>query len=119
MNNDEAFNIFQGIDYREPLLRSHDHDGGCQPVRKGAISGNNRDTDHAVTHRKTGSWINDMGVTDPVYFKKITVEAVASAITECISNDRYRKKAVEISKKLESVDGVELTVQYIEKEFGG
>lgn len=53
------------------------------------------------------------------YFKKITAQAIAAAITECISNDKYKQKAVEISKKLESVDGVDLTVQYIKEEFGG
>lgn len=52
------------------------------------------------------------------YFKQITSEAIASAITDCISNEQYKEKAVEISKKLESVDGIELTIQYIEKEFG-
>ena len=50
-------------------------------------------------------------------FKKITAGAISSAITECISNDKYRKNAVEISQRLLKVNGIELTVQLIEKEF--
>ncbi len=50
-------------------------------------------------------------------FKKITAEAISSAITECNSDERYKKKAEEISKRLQNVNGVELTVQLIEKEL--
>jgi vancomycin aglycone glucosyltransferase len=50
-------------------------------------------------------------------FKKITAAAISSAITECISNDKYKKNAVEISQRLQKVNGIELTVQLIEKEF--
>jgi len=50
-------------------------------------------------------------------FKKITAEAISTAIKECISNDRYRKTAESISKKLQNSNGIELTVQLIEKEF--
>jgi len=49
-------------------------------------------------------------------FKKITAEAISSAITECISNDKYKKNAEEISKRLQHVNGIELTIQLIEKE---
>jgi vancomycin aglycone glucosyltransferase len=50
-------------------------------------------------------------------FKKITAEAISSAITECVTNDEYKKRALEISERLNNVNGVELTVQLIEKEF--
>jgi UDP:flavonoid glycosyltransferase YjiC (YdhE family) len=54
---------------------------------------------------------------DTCDFKKITKEAVSSAITDCISNANYRKNAESISKKLRNSDGIELTVQLIEREF--
>jgi len=50
-------------------------------------------------------------------FKKITAEAISSAIKECISDEKYKTKAVEISQRLQNVNGIELTVQLIEKEF--
>jgi vancomycin aglycone glucosyltransferase len=50
-------------------------------------------------------------------FKKMTAEAISTAITECISNDIYKKNAVEISQRLQYINGIELTVQLIEKEF--
>jgi vancomycin aglycone glucosyltransferase len=51
------------------------------------------------------------------HFKKITAAAISSAITACIANDSYKKNAVEISQQLQHVNGVELTVQFIEREF--
>jgi vancomycin aglycone glucosyltransferase len=50
-------------------------------------------------------------------FKKMTAESISSAIKECISDEKYKKNAEEISKRLQNVNGVELTVQLIEKEF--
>ena len=50
-------------------------------------------------------------------FKKVTPEAISSAITECISDEKYKTKAVEISQRLQNVNGIELTIQLIEKEF--
>ena len=50
-------------------------------------------------------------------FKQISAEAISSAITDCISNDTYKKTAGEISQRLKNVNGIELTVQLIEKEF--
>jgi vancomycin aglycone glucosyltransferase len=50
-------------------------------------------------------------------FKKMTAESISSAITECIRNDKYRKNALEISQRLKNVNGIELTIQLIEKEF--
>jgi vancomycin aglycone glucosyltransferase len=54
---------------------------------------------------------------DTCDFKKMTAEAISEAITECITNDKYKKNAVEILQRLQHVNGVELTIQYIEKEF--
>lgn len=51
-------------------------------------------------------------------FKKITPDAISNAIIDCVSNESYRKNAAEISKRLQNVNGLELTVQLIEKEFG-
>jgi vancomycin aglycone glucosyltransferase len=50
-------------------------------------------------------------------FKKITAEAISSAITECITNDKYKKNAEDISQRLQNINGIELTIQLIEKEF--
>ena len=50
-------------------------------------------------------------------FKKITAGAISAAITECITNDKYRKNAGDTSQKLHNKNGTELTVQLIEKEF--
>jgi vancomycin aglycone glucosyltransferase len=54
---------------------------------------------------------------DTCDFKKITAEAISSAITECVSNDKYKKNAEDISQRLQNVNGIELTIQLIEKEF--
>ena len=54
---------------------------------------------------------------DTCDFKKITPEAISSAITECISDERYKKNSLEISQRLQNVNGIELTVQLIEKEL--
>ena len=56
---------------------------------------------------------------DTCDFKKITANAISAAIEECVSNDRYRKNAAEVSQILQDVNGVELTTQLIEKEFLG
>jgi vancomycin aglycone glucosyltransferase len=50
-------------------------------------------------------------------FKKMTAKEMSSAITACISNEIYKKNAVEISQRLQNLNGIELTVQLIEKEF--
>ncbi len=50
-------------------------------------------------------------------FKKITADAISSAITECTSDGKYRKNAEEISQKLQNTNGIELTIQLIEEEF--
>jgi vancomycin aglycone glucosyltransferase len=52
---------------------------------------------------------------DTCDFKIITPEAISSAISACISADRYRKNTEEMSQRLQKVNGVELTVELIEK----
>ncbi|OFY62175.1 MAG: hypothetical protein A2V64_00905 [Bacteroidetes bacterium RBG_13_43_22] len=54
---------------------------------------------------------------DTCDFKKMTAESISEAIKECITNSKYKQNAVEISKKLQNVNGLELTVDLIEKEF--
>ena len=54
---------------------------------------------------------------DTCDFKKITAEAITSAIRACITNDIYKKNAVEISQRLQNVNGIELTIELIEREF--
>jgi vancomycin aglycone glucosyltransferase len=50
-------------------------------------------------------------------FKKITSEAISTAITECILNDQYKRSALDISQKLKEVNGLDLTVQLLENEL--
>lgn len=50
-------------------------------------------------------------------FKKISVESIASAITACVTNEKYERNARELSERLNRVNGIEITVQLIEKEF--
>lgn len=50
-------------------------------------------------------------------FKKLTANALSSAITECITNDKYKKNALDISQKLKGSNGLELTLKLIEKEL--
>ena len=50
-------------------------------------------------------------------FKKITTDAISAAIIECISNNNYSKNAESISKSLQNSNGIEMTIQLIEREF--
>ena len=54
---------------------------------------------------------------DTCDFKKISAEAISAVITACVTNEQYKKNAVEISQRLQQVNGVEMTVKLIEKEF--
>jgi len=54
---------------------------------------------------------------DTCDFKKMTAEAISSAITACVTTDIYKKNAAAVSQKLQRVNGLELTIQLIEKEF--
>jgi vancomycin aglycone glucosyltransferase len=50
-------------------------------------------------------------------FKKLSAKTLSNAIVECLSNDMYKKNAEDIAERIKGIDGVELTVQLIEKEF--
>ena len=47
-------------------------------------------------------------------FRKLSEVALSSAITECVTNDKYRKNAIEIAKRIQGTDGLQLTVQLLE-----
>lgn len=48
-------------------------------------------------------------------FKKLSANALSLAIAECVTNDKYKKNAVKISQKLQDSNGLELTLELIEK----
>lgn len=50
-------------------------------------------------------------------FKKLSAKAIISAITECETNDKYKKNAEEISQKLQKTNGLELTLKLIDNEL--
>ena len=50
-------------------------------------------------------------------FKKISASALISAINECVTNENYKKNARDISQKLETSNGLELTIELIENEL--
>ncbi len=54
---------------------------------------------------------------DTCEFKKMTAESISSAIKECVTNEKYRKNAAEMSQKLQNVNGLELTIELIENIF--
>jgi UDP:flavonoid glycosyltransferase YjiC (YdhE family) len=54
---------------------------------------------------------------DTCDFKKMTAESIAGAIRECVTNSKYKQAAAEMGQKLQKVNGIELTVELIEKEF--
>lgn len=50
-------------------------------------------------------------------FKEMTAESISIAINECIKNNLYRNNALDLADKLKNSNGIELTIQLIEKEF--
>jgi len=52
---------------------------------------------------------------DTCDFKKMTAESISSAIRECVTNDTYKKNAAEMSERLKNANGIDLTVQLVEK----
>ena len=50
-------------------------------------------------------------------FKKLSADVLSSAITECVTNDKYKKNALEISQRIQNTNGLELTLKLIEKEL--
>ena len=47
-------------------------------------------------------------------FKKLSANALSSAITECITNEKYRLNAQGVSRKLQNSNGIGLTLDLIE-----
>ena len=50
-------------------------------------------------------------------FKKISEDILISSINECVSNEEYRKNALEFSHKLQNSNGLESTIELIENEL--
>lgn len=50
-------------------------------------------------------------------FKEMKAESISSAIKECITNNTYRTKAIDLSNRLKKSNGTALTIQLIENEF--
>jgi vancomycin aglycone glucosyltransferase len=50
-------------------------------------------------------------------FKKLSAEALSSAINDCVNNSEFKKKADEISEKLKMTNGLDLTINLLEREF--
>ena len=47
-------------------------------------------------------------------FKEISAKVISAAINECVAKEQYKANAVELSKRLEGKDGVDMTIQVIE-----
>lgn len=50
-------------------------------------------------------------------FKKLSANALSSAIKDCVNNSEFKKKAYEISEKLKMANGLDLTINLLEREF--
>jgi UDP:flavonoid glycosyltransferase YjiC (YdhE family) len=50
-------------------------------------------------------------------FKKLSSKDLSSAIKECVTNDKYKEKAMEISRQLQDSNGLEMTLELIEDEL--
>jgi vancomycin aglycone glucosyltransferase len=50
-------------------------------------------------------------------FKKLSARTLISAIIECTTNEKYKENAVNLSRTLRCSNGLELTLQLIEKEM--
>lgn len=50
-------------------------------------------------------------------FKKLSADILISSINECVTNERYRKNALEISTKLQNSNGLEMTIEIVENEL--
>ena len=50
-------------------------------------------------------------------FKKLSSNDLSSAIIECVTNGKYKSKAMEISRQLQDSNGVEMTLELIEDEL--
>jgi UDP:flavonoid glycosyltransferase YjiC (YdhE family) len=50
-------------------------------------------------------------------FKKLSVKTLSAAITYCVNNSGFKKKACEISDKLKTTNGLDLTINLVEREL--
>ena len=50
-------------------------------------------------------------------FKKLTANAISSAIKECVNNIGFKEKAGEIAEKLKITNGLASTIDLLEREF--
>jgi vancomycin aglycone glucosyltransferase len=50
-------------------------------------------------------------------FKKLSAKILSEAITECLSNGKYKQKSVEISKIIKNNDGIGKTMKVIEEDM--
>lgn len=50
-------------------------------------------------------------------FKKLSANALSSAIKDCVNNSEFKRKAGEISEKLKITNGLDLTINLLEREF--
>jgi len=57
--------------------------------------------------RMKNSWINII----------VLLWHLASAIKDCVNNSEFKKKAGEISEKLKMTNGLDLTINLLEREF--
>jgi UDP:flavonoid glycosyltransferase YjiC (YdhE family) len=55
---------------------------------------------------------------DTCGFKKLSDEALSVAIMECVTREKYKDNAKALARKLENVNGVELTIQCVEEIIG-
>lgn len=54
---------------------------------------------------------------DTCDFKKLSAEALALAINECVTNENYSKNAQDLFQKLKDRNGVNLTLNLVEREL--
>jgi UDP:flavonoid glycosyltransferase YjiC (YdhE family) len=47
----------------------------------------------------------------------LTAKSLSKSISECLTNEKYRKKAKEIAETVKKIDGIELTVNAIEERL--
>jgi UDP:flavonoid glycosyltransferase YjiC (YdhE family) len=67
---------------------------------------------------ETGKQIDRLGLgPNACDFKKITANAISSAILECVANVKYKKNAMDIFRKLQNSNGLALTIELIEKDL--
>jgi vancomycin aglycone glucosyltransferase len=54
---------------------------------------------------------------DTCDFRKMNAESISAAITACVTNESFRKNAAEMAQRLQKINGIDLNVKLIEKQF--